>query len=333
MEVFLGFRDAAGDDMRLELYLPEDQGGTTRRAVLVLLPMPLIGLVLLTLASAPLSMALARRMERTRAEGRAARDYGLAATELTRRDLARRLHDGVIPDLAGVGLLLQRARLTGGRRRETHAVTPDADPLGRAQDLPDADPLGHAQNLPDPDLLGHAQNLPDADLLGRAQDLLATDLRELRALLTELLPADPVGRDLGARLADLASHVRRSEDSGTVPAVHIDAIEDVPGGPALVLYRVAGELLRNAFRHARARTIRVGVTAQDVGGVAMIELTVTDDGTGFDPRHDPGSGHVGLRLVRRVVDDGGGRLTMVSAPGAGTTATVSVPRATAHPHH
>ena len=84
LEAFLGFRDAGCDDMRLELYLLVDVAGTARPAGLVLLPLVLSGLLLLTVATVPVSLALARRMERDHAEQRAVREYGLAAADRAR---------------------------------------------------------------------------------------------------------------------------------------------------------------------------------------------------------------------------------------------------------
>ncbi|GAA1283554.1 hypothetical protein Psi02_30140 [Planotetraspora silvatica] len=293
LEVFLGFRDAGDNDMRLELYLPVDVPGTTRHAVLVLLPTVLIGLVLLTAATVPLSVTLARRMERDRAEQRASREYGLAAAELARRDVARRLHDGVIPNLAGVGLLLQGVRSAADRQS------------GSTSDH------GWSRRR---------------DLLDRAQNLLAGEVRELRTLLTELLPDEPVGRDFAGALSDLAARIRQGETTGPAPAVDIDVsgIGHLGEQPAVILHRVAGELLRNAFRHAQARTVRIRVAAVGTGPGAAVELTVTDDGVGFDPSRIRRPGHIGLRLVRRLIEDEGGRFVVISEPGAGTAVTVSV---------
>ncbi|GII56602.1 hypothetical protein Pth03_49910 [Planotetraspora thailandica] len=286
MEVFFGFRDAGGNDMRLELYLPVDVGATTRQTTWVLLPTVLFGLVLITAATVPLSVTLARRLERDRAAQRAARAYGLAASELARRDLARRLHDSVIPDLAGVGLLLQRAQLTD-------------QPWPRHREF-----------------------------LDRAQDLLAGEVRELRTLLTELLPADPVGQDLRTALHGLAARILESEVPGPGPAVEIAApgLGPLDEQPARILYRVAAELLRNAFRHAHSHTVLIRIAATDMTTVTM---TITDDGVGFTPPLPPRPGHIGLRLVQHLIEDNGGRFDMTSTPGAGTTVTVSVPHTAA----
>ncbi|MET0422698.1 MAG: ATP-binding protein [Actinoplanes sp.] len=256
MEAFVAFRDTSGDDMRLELYLPVDVAGTTRTAVGELLPVVLAGLLILGAATVPLSIMLGRRF----ADARAAQEYGLAAAERTRRDLARRLHDGVIPELAGAGLLLE----TGS-----------------------------------------------PELVSRAHGLIAGEVRSLRNLLTELLPDEPISEPALRRLvAEIAAGAPEP-----APRLELD-VGTVDPAASLLLHRIAGELLRNAFQHATAETVTV--RAHDA------QLTVTDDGAGFDPQAAREPGHVGLRLVERAVHEAGGRFVVESAPGAGTTVTADL---------
>ena len=83
---------------------------------------------------------------------------------------------------------------------------------------------------------------------------------------------------------------------------------------ALCLYRVAQEALRNAARHAQARTVRVSV-ARDAHSIC---LQVADDGRGFDPRAarmERGLGLVSLEERARLVH---GTLEVESNPGDGT---------------
>ena len=67
--------------------------------------------------------------------------------------------------------------------------------------------------------------------------------------------------------------------------------------------------------------------ARDPGGT--LELRVADDGRGFAPRtgNGNGNGHVGLTLMRDLVEQAGGELDVDSAPGEGTVvrATIGVP--------
>ncbi|MCO1657055.1 sensor histidine kinase [Pseudonocardia humida] len=283
LEVCLGFRDAGGNPARLEVHVPVDEAGTVwRTAAEVLVPL-LGGLVLLAVGTLPLTVRLARRAQRERAEQQAVRRYGLAAAEHSRHELARHLHDGVIPQLAGASLLIEAARGSG---------------------LPAGAPSSVA-------------------LLDHVRDVLAGELRRLRALLDGLLPPTPLDGDLATALTGLAAELR-AQVAGEAPGITVDVCLDHELGDdlAVLLHRVAGELVRNALRHAAAEQVRVRVTSSADG---TAELVVADDGRGIPADRPAGDGHIGLVLVRRVVRDHGGRLHIRSAPGVGTTVSVSVP--------
>jgi len=60
-------------------------------------------------------------------------------------------------------------------------------------------------------------------------------------------------------------------------------------------------------------------------------VRVRDDGVGFDPfaaTSTVRAGHIGLASLRERAEALGGALTLESAPGAGTVATVTIPRGT-----
>jgi len=66
----------------------------------------------------------------------------------------------------------------------------------------------------------------------------------------------------------------------------------------------------------------VTLAARD-GSVAM---EVTDDGAGFDPLRAAERHGMGLSLMRERIAEHGGGLDIKSAPGAGTTVTIRLPR-------
>jgi len=101
----------------------------------------------------------------------------------------------------------------------------------------------------------------------------------------------------------------------------------IPREPALCLFRVAQEALRNAERHADAHSMQVTLRLLDGG----LQLGVMDDGKGFDPssRHD--SPNLGLASMRERVRLVGGELEIESAPGTGTVVFAWVPLDTATP--
>ncbi len=89
----------------------------------------------------------------------------------------------------------------------------------------------------------------------------------------------------------------------------------------LHLLRIVQEGLTNVRKHAAAH--HVWVRLQHVPG--RIELTVADDGKGFDPHLPRGRQHVGLASMRERALSLGGTLTLVSSPGRGTRINVVIP--------
>ncbi|CUU59412.1 Histidine kinase-, DNA gyrase B-, and HSP90-like ATPase [Parafrankia irregularis] len=312
LEVFFGFLDAAGSPTHLELYIPVRPAWIARQATGVLLPVLLAGTVLLTAAMMPLSIAMARRVERDRAETRAARRYGLAAAQLTRERLARRLHDHVIPSLAAAGLLLDRARI------DRAPIAPSRPPSAAGPAPPAAGATGAGGTA---GAGGAGSDL----VLAHVQGLLAREAQELRAMLTELLTSAPPDTDIRAALHLLAAEILTTglEPEPVVTVIVEDPCE-VDSQTASILCQVATELLRNIARHAAARTVQVRVSTPPGDQARTVELHVTDDGAGFDPAVAAPPDHIGLRLVHRLLTDHDGRLTVTSAPGAGTTATVTM---------
>jgi signal transduction histidine kinase len=143
----------------------------------------------------------------------------------------------------------------------------------------------------------------------------ATD--ELRAIVVGLRPVDLAGDGLDVALrkqAELLDRVHR-------PAVKFSGgpVPRLPAAREEAAYRIAQEALHNALRHAAAGLVTVTVQAAD--GSMLLE--VTDDGRGFDPAAP--SRRSGLASMRERACAAGGRLTVLSRPGAGTTVRLEVP--------
>jgi signal transduction histidine kinase len=109
---------------------------------------------------------------------------------------------------------------------------------------------------------------------------------------------------------------RRSQMEVAVESSNVS--DDLPDEYKICVYRLVQEALNNAVRHAHARNARVRVN----GGVNGIEIEVTDDGHGFDPRRARGLGILGMEeRVKRL----GGSLAVKSSPGQGTTIHAELP--------
>jgi two-component system, NarL family, sensor kinase len=154
----------------------------------------------------------------------------------------------------------------------------------------------------------------------RTAEELNNVLKEVRRISHDLRPAllDDLG--LAAALDHLAHEF--SEHSGTPVEFRAHGgIDAVPAVVATVYFRIAQEALTNIERHAGAQAVTMSL----VRAGRRIELTVTDDGSGFDPERvavHPQHG-IGLRNMMERMDAIGGSLQVTSSSG-GTTVRASV---------
>ena len=136
-------------------------------------------------------------------------------------------------------------------------------------------------------------------------------MEELVALARQLRPTALDDLGLTAALASQAEELERQSGIATsfgAAGEFTDLADDVQ----LVLYRVAQEALANAARHAGAASVVVRLANQD----NRVELTVSDDGSGF--AFDDAGGGIGLEGMRERAMLVGGDLTIESRPGVGT---------------
>jgi signal transduction histidine kinase len=151
-----------------------------------------------------------------------------------------------------------------------------------------------------------------------AAEQVRDQVSRMRGLLDDLDPLSVDEGNLGEALRSVAASL--PGHAATVD-VRGDGLVELKGPTRTLVYQCATELLRNALIHSGARLVTVDLS--DVG--ESVEVRVSDDGVGFDPKGKP-EGHHGLRLVRWALDGGGGTLDIESGE-AGTTATFRVPRA------
>jgi signal transduction histidine kinase len=143
---------------------------------------------------------------------------------------------------------------------------------------------------------------------------------DLRIVIDSL---DPNNYDLVGLLAALRFRLgRRLEIAGIEVDWHVDELPPLAwmgASESLQLMRAIQEILSNVVKHAHAR--RVSVTAQEIG--AGVEVTIKDDGCGFDP--DLSAMGRGLRSLRQRADALHGRLSLNTQLGAGTAVRLWLP--------
>jgi len=174
----------------------------------------------------------------------------------------------------------------------------------------------------------------------RAAEVLDDGLKEAAGAIVEgrnaiqNLRANPaIDRDLDALLTAAGQELVDSpEADGSAPAflVVVEGSRQ-PLAPLVQdeVYRIGREMLRNAFRHARARRIEAEIRYDN----SMLRLRVRDDGKGIDSsvlkQGTPGA-HWGLPGMHERAKRIGGRFTIWSESGAGTEAELTVPAGIAY---
>jgi signal transduction histidine kinase len=150
------------------------------------------------------------------------------------------------------------------------------------------------------------------------RDLVRSTLQDVRQLAVELRPKALDDFGLVAALERLAQSFQEQTgiDIHFQTAVH----GRLPPEVETALYRIVQESLTNIVKHARAGSVSIVLTRKESSASVVVE----DDGVGFEPSRarEDGLGLVGMRERVGLL---GGRLTIESRPGAGTTFVAEVP--------
>ncbi len=159
--------------------------------------------------------------------------------------------------------------------------------------------------------------------LDRARGLASESLQEARRSVWELRAGPLEGRTLSAAVRQEAE--RTFAETETKIAVSVSEGERVlPSGVEVAVFRIFQEALTNARKHAAASEVEVQLAFGD----SELRLTVRDHGVGFVPEAQASIGteeHFGLISMRERARLLGGRVTVASEPGTGTTVELTLP--------
>ena len=168
---------------------------------------------------------------------------------------------------------------------------------------------------------GGTQVLEDA--VTQAIDDLDVGISNLRALVTDLRPAALDDLGLAAAVEALCERANRrgleidhsielAYEQGHAPTRHTAELESA-------IYRTIQEALTNAAKHGHATRVVI----ETLETPTTVELTVRDDGAGFDPATSTdGFGLLGMRERVELLH---ATVGVQSSPGSGTTVTASFP--------
>ena len=173
-------------------------------------------------------------------------------------------------------------------------------------------------------LLSSAARLDDPQAMRiamrEAAEQLSGDIDSLRSLIVELRPPALDQLGLAPALTSLAQRTQAASELEVRTDVELAAAGRLTPELETTVYRIVQESLTNVVKHARAASIDLAVR----GRSHEVEITVADDGIGFDPGGAVGTGF-GLTGMRERVELAGGELSVLPGPRAGTVIRARLP--------
>lgn len=152
--------------------------------------------------------------------------------------------------------------------------------------------------------------------LEEALTLTGSGLQAVRNMSLLLRPSMLDDLGLGPALDWLAREAMRRTQMRV--RVEAEGLEGLPEAVSVCIFRVVQEALRNAEDHAKASEIAVRVVRS--GG--MLNVSVEDNGIGYDVARTKGLGTLGMR---ERVQSLGGKMEVASQEGVGTVVVAEIP--------
>jgi signal transduction histidine kinase len=168
--------------------------------------------------------------------------------------------------------------------------------------------------------IGNSEDPVVKEKLEEMMDVVNEAARFVRKIASELRPS--ILDDLGL-IPALDWHSQEFKRRSGINVEFRTALEDINTNKdvATGIFRIYQESLTNVARHADARRVIAELELTDNN----IQLTITDDGKGFDARTSERKtlGILGMKERAAML---GGQLKIYSAPGKGTTVLITVPQ-------
>ncbi len=164
---------------------------------------------------------------------------------------------------------------------------------------------------------------------GAVSARIATAVDKVGRIITDLRPSILDHQGLWAALEWQAQEFTESSELACDITLHVAAGVEAPSGVAgerwaIAVFRIFQELLSNVAKHARATAIRVRLYVD--GPVdAELHLEVSDNGVGAPAAALASPGSYGVMGMRERAGHFGGRVTIASEPGLGTTVRLAMP--------
>ncbi len=174
-----------------------------------------------------------------------------------------------------------------------------------------------AEKLPARNRLAKREAIILREIIGKTVEEVGRISRNLRPIVLDQLGLVPGLHETSTEFTN--------RTGVSVKLVCVELARRLPADTELALYRILQETLRNVEKHAGARQVTVQLTKPG----EVVQLTINDDGIGFDPAQHPAlrkdNGGLGLLGMRERASYVGGTLTVKSVHRGGTEIEIRIP--------
>ena len=157
----------------------------------------------------------------------------------------------------------------------------------------------------------------------RGIELLDGSIKEMRRVAHNMMPEILMQFGLDTALKEFCIELGRNGSLKTsYQPIDMDTVS-FDQNISVTAYRVVQELANNALKHAAATSLLVQAHASTEDG--LLQLTVEDNGKGFDTTILGQSGGMGWKNIRNRLELLKGRVDIHTSPGRGTSVLIEIP--------
>lgn len=157
-------------------------------------------------------------------------------------------------------------------------------------------------------------------IYGSASQMIDEACTEVRKIAHEMMPQSLKKLGLRKAIEDLVKKMDATHSFDAEFHVH-GSEQTFDDNTNVMLYRIVQEALNNIVKYANASEVSVQITYSE----EWFDLTIEDDGEGFDPNTVDSEKGMGLKSIAFRTEFIGGTYDINSRPGVGTLVTINIP--------
>lgn len=157
-------------------------------------------------------------------------------------------------------------------------------------------------------------------IYGSASQMIDEACTEVRKIAHEMMPQSLKKLGLRKALDDLVTKMDAIHEFNAEFHVH-GSEKRFDDNTNIMLFRIVQEALNNIVKYAQASEVSVQITYSD----HWFDLTIEDDGIGFDPSAVQDEKGIGQKSMAFRTEFIGGKFDISSRPGQGTLVTINIP--------